>query len=79
VENNEEQLVKLNNNLKSLTSYPHTFFRGILQGIGTAIGATIIAGVLIGVIAAIVNSSDEIPIINTIIEKTNLKEIINQN
>ncbi len=72
IEKRSKQIIS---KLDKLVSYKHNFLRGIVGGIGTAIGATLIAGVIVAVFAAFVDTVDEFPLINDIIESTHLNDL----
>jgi hypothetical protein len=71
------ELAKLTKQMANANSYWKIFLRGIVAGIGTALGATIIAGLLVAFLASVVDSVDDIPILNNIVQSSNLKELLN--
>jgi uncharacterized protein (DUF697 family) len=71
----ESDLEKINQNLekvvrglKQQNSMVLTFARGIVVGLGTAIGASIVAGLLISLLNITVDTLDDIPFLDSIIE-----------
>ncbi len=74
----KERLDTIELELKKQNSLPRLIKRAIINGIFATFGATIVFGSLIYMTNKMINSSEEIPIINKIIEKTELKTIINE-
>lgn len=73
-----EQNERLIAQLRKSNSLLRRFFMGIMMGVGTAVGATLILGVALTVLARLVNSFEDIPIINTIIENYRLDEYVDE-
>ncbi len=81
-EKQEQELVqlleKLNSNLQKEVSPVRRFIMAVIQGVGTIIGATIVAGIVLGVLSETVDSVDDIPILNKILDSEDLKDIVNK-
>ena len=70
----DEKIKELNKNIKDLNlvikranSFRYVFFRGILWGLGSVIGATVVAVIIIAILSRIIQSVNDIPILNNII------------
>lgn len=74
----DENIAKLANSLYKSVSYKETFIRGLINGIAAAIGATLVAGILLGLLSTVIDRADNIPIIDDIIEKSGLKDILDK-
>lgn len=62
--------------LARMNSLSYTFVKGMTWGLAGALGATIIAGVSFTIIARAVQQAEDIPILDTLIERSNLKDFI---
>ncbi len=71
----EEKIDKLEKELKRQRSLPRLIYKAIINGIFATFGATIVFGLLIIKINRMIEKSEEIPIINKIIEKSELKNL----
>ncbi|KKQ35436.1 MAG: hypothetical protein US52_C0025G0009 [candidate division WS6 bacterium GW2011_GWA2_37_6] len=72
-------LNKVNNielELKKQRSLRKIIPRAILSGVFVSFGATIIFALVLIVLAKLIQGADQIPILNDIIERTRLEEII---
>ena len=70
----DEKIEELNQNIEKLivvvkraNSFHYVFLRGVLWGLGSVVGATIIAVVIIAILSNIIQSVNDIPILNNII------------
>ncbi len=80
----ESELEKINQNLekvvrglKQQNSMVLAFARGILMGLGTAIGATIVAGLVITLLNITVDTLDDIPFLDSVIESVRSQQDTN--
>ena len=70
----DERIKELNKNIKDLNlvikranSFHYVFLRGIFWGLGSVIGATVIAVIIIAILSRIIQSINDVPILNNII------------
>ena len=71
------ELKKLNKQLAERNSRKQTFIRGIFRGVGAAIGATVIAAVVLSALSFSIEKLENVPVLDTLIEKFNLNEGLN--
>lgn len=76
-EKNLRELKKLNKQLAERNSKKQTFIRGIYRGVGAAIGATVIAAIVFSALSFSIEKLENVPVLDTLIEKFNLNEGIN--
>lgn len=69
----DEKIEELNQNIEKLivvvkraNSFRYVFLRGVFWGLGSVVGATIIAVVIIAIFSNIIQSVNDIPILNNI-------------
>ena len=69
----DKKIEELNQNIENLivvikraNSFHYVFLRGVLWGLGSVVGATIIAVVIIAILSNIIQSVNDIPILNNI-------------
>ena len=69
-----KEIEELNQNTKKLivvvkraNSFQYVFLRGVLWGLGSAIGATAVAVIIIAILSSIIQSVNDVPILNNII------------
>ena len=74
----EQKLKAINDKLENLTSLRQEFKRGVVRGLGAAIGASIIAAVVLAGLSQIINTVDDVPIVEDIIEKTRVKKAVDE-
>lgn len=72
------ELRELNKHLARANSAPRLFLLGIIRGAGAAVGATIILGLAITLLATLIQSVENIPIINELIESLKISDLIEQ-
>lgn len=76
----EEQTKQLIKNLESLneelekSNSVHNLGLSIVKGVGTLIGATIVATLLLGILSQIIQSANDIPILNKVIDTEKVNE-----
>ena len=70
----DKKIEELNQNIENLivvikraNSFHYVFLRGVLWGLGSVVGATIIAVVIIAILSNIIQSINDIPILNNTI------------
>ncbi len=75
----EKNIEELNQNIENLTlalkrsnSFYDVFARGVLWGLGSAVGATVIAVIVISILSNIIQTVNDVPILNNIMN--NLKK-----
>jgi hypothetical protein len=73
-----ENISELNERVARSNSFFFSFLRGIFTGVGTAIGATIVAGILIALLGNILNSAEDIPILDTLIRESQIQEQLDE-
>jgi len=73
-----KNLVKLTKQMERLNSFKFSLLRGIMTGVGTAIGATIVAAILITILGRLIQSVEDVPILNDIIKSTNIDSVIKE-
>lgn len=71
-----ETVKQILDRLNKITKYQYVFLRGLVSGVGTAIGATIIAGVLFAFLSQLISRTEDIPVINVIVEESNLRQFV---
>jgi len=74
-----ELLRSIDKKLAKQTSKKDNFKLGIIRGVGTAIGATVIATIALTIAAKVIDSVDDVPIIEDIIDRTNIDEAVEVN
>jgi hypothetical protein len=74
IEKLKEVLEELDKSYKKNSSLKHKFVVGIITGMGTAIGATIIAGIAIGILTTTIDTIEDIPIIQDILDAEAIKD-----
>lgn len=69
----DKEIEELNQNIKKLivvmkraNSFQYVFLRGVLWGLGSAIGATAIAVIVIAILSNIIQSVNDVPILNNV-------------
>jgi len=72
-------LDRIEKNMKNQNRYRNIIPRAITNGVFVSFGATIVFAIVIIVLAKLIQASDQIPILNDIIERTKLEEIVNEN
>ncbi len=72
-----KNLEKLNKKMEKKLSWRRNLLVAIWAGLGTVVGATIVAGILISIFSSMIDSVEDIPILNDIVESVDLKEKIN--
>ncbi|MCK4525697.1 MAG: hypothetical protein KAU07_04620 [Candidatus Andersenbacteria bacterium] len=70
----EKEIEELNRNIEKLivvikrvSSFNYVFLRGILWGLGSVIGATFVAVIIIAILSSIIQSVNDVPILNNVI------------
>lgn len=70
----DAKIKELNQNIENLiivvkraNSFHYVFLRGVLWGFGSAVGATVFAVIIIAVLSSIIQSINDVPILNNII------------
>ena len=74
----EDRLSSIDQKLDNLTSLKKEFVRGVVRGVGTALGASVIGAVAIWLIFAVFNTVDDVPIVEDLVNKINLKEAVDR-
>ncbi|MDD3647510.1 MAG: DUF5665 domain-containing protein [Candidatus Dojkabacteria bacterium] len=81
----QDDVKKLNKNMKKLeetidrsVSLKWNLLKGIVNGVGYAIGATIIFGILIAILSKTINTVEDIPVLNTILENIRIEGVIEE-
>ena len=74
----DKEIKELNQNIKKLivvvkraNSFQYVFLRGVLWGLGSAIGATAVAVIVIAILSSIIQSVNDVPILNNVISNLN--------
>ena len=69
----DKKIEELNQNIERLivvakraNSFHYVFLRGVLWGLGSVIGATIVAVIMIAILSNIIQSINDVPILNNI-------------
>lgn len=69
-----DKLKELNKNIQDLSreikkanAFHFIFLRGILWGLGSALGATVVAVILVTILSRIIQSVNDVPILNNIL------------
>lgn len=73
-----KRLDKIEDKLDRELKFKRRAQKALLNGIIGSFGATIIFAVIIAVLAFIIGKSDNIPVLNSIIEKTNLETVVDR-
>jgi len=73
-----KELRRLNRQLADRNSKKQTFIRGIYRGVGAAIGATVIAAIVLSALSFSIEKLENVPVLDTLIEKFNLNEGLEQ-
>lgn len=73
-----KRLRALNSNIKKQISFKRNFFLSIVSGIGYTIGATIVAGIVIAILSWTINSIEDVPVLNKLIDSTKLQQNFQQ-
>lgn len=70
----DKKIEELNQNIENLivvikraNSFNYVFLRGVLWGLGSVIGATLVAVIIIAILSNIIQSINDIPILNNTI------------
>lgn len=71
----QENIANLNKKYKREHSFKFNFVMSIVRGVGTAIGATIIAGILIAILSKTIDSVNDVPILNKLVEQDVIQNI----
>lgn len=69
-----KELRHLNKQLAERNSKKQTFIHGIYRGLGAAIGATVIAAIVLSALSFSIDKLENVPVLDTLIEKFNLNE-----
>lgn len=72
----DKHLADIDKKLTKLLSKRQVFLRGMIRGLGFAIGAGVVAAVALSILAWILNTIGHIPILDQIIESSNIKDTI---
>lgn len=70
-----KNLEELNKRIEKQNSLKFIILRGIVYGVSTVIGASIVAGIVISILSATIDSVEEVPILNTIVEEIPVEEV----
>ncbi|MBW6441139.1 hypothetical protein K0B03_03875 [Patescibacteria group bacterium] len=72
----DKKISELNQNIKDLNlviaranSFRLVFLRGLLWGLGSAVGATVVAVIIIAILSSIIQTVNDVPILNNIINR----------
>ena len=70
----DKKIKELNQNIENLivvikraNSFYYVFLRGLLWGLGSVIGATVVAVIIIAILSSVIQSINDVPILNKII------------
>ena len=70
----DKKIKELNQNIENLiivikraNSFYYVFLRGVLWGLGSVIGATVVAVIIIAILSSVIQSINDVPILNKII------------
>ena len=70
----DKKIEELNQNIENLiivikraNSFSFVFLRGVLWGLGSVVGATIVAVIIIAILSNIIQSINDVPILNNIV------------
>ena len=70
----DKKIKELNQNIENLiivikraNSFYYVFLRGVLWGLGSVIGATVVAVIIIAILSSVIQSINDVPILNNII------------
>jgi hypothetical protein len=72
-------LDRIEKNMKNQNKYRNIIPRAITNGVFVSFGATIIFAIVIIFLAKLIQASDQIPILNDIIDRTKIEEIVVEN
>lgn len=67
IEELNQEIKKLIVVIKKANSLHYVFLRGILLGLGSVIGATIVAVIIIAILSNIIQTINDVPILNNVI------------
>lgn len=70
------KLDRIENELAKQRSFKRQAIRAILTGVFGSFGATIVFAIILIVLANMIKSAEQIPILNEIIERTKLEQIV---
>lgn len=73
-----QEYQKMYQQLRRLNSLRWQFLKGITMGIGTTIGATLVLGIILTLTARLVNSFEDIPFVQNIIDNYQIDERIDE-
>ena len=74
----DHELRRLNDNLRKQNSLKEGFKRGLVHGLGAALGASIVAAVALAILAKVINTVDNVPFVEDIIEKSQVKDAVSR-
>ena len=70
----DKKIEELNQNIENLiivikraNSFHYVFLRGVFWGLGSVVGATIVAVIIIAILSNIIQSINDVPILNNIV------------
>ena len=70
----DKKIEELNQNIEKLiivvkraNSFHYVFLRGVFWGLGSVVGATIVAVIIIAILSNIIQSINDVPILNNIV------------
>lgn len=69
----------LNKNIEKSISFRRNFFLSIVKGVGSFLGATIVAGILLGILSTVIDSVDDVPVLNKIVSTIEDSTVNNSN
>ncbi len=78
----KQEIANLNTSLRKLNTYNrkrNVMMRGLLNGVFTAIGATLGFALFLIIFSRILHGAENIPVLDELIEKTRLYDIIESN
>jgi len=71
-----QEIKTLTKEIKLLNSFPRRLALGVVTGVGTAIGATIVASVVIAILAQAIQSINDVPILNKLIQSQEIQQVL---
>ncbi|MBU0975193.1 MAG: DUF5665 domain-containing protein [Patescibacteria group bacterium] len=73
-----KNLRKLQKSMYKSNSLKWNFFKGLVSGVGYTIGATIIFGILLAILSKTINTVDDVPVLNKIIQTIQIDGVIEE-